>query len=59
MQHDQPEYVTFKSDITVDAQDIADIPSITVGVTSGLWSQITTPDAVGQTISVQTPVPNS
>jgi hypothetical protein len=55
----KPTMVKFDGQVAIDPSSLSGIDAITVGVTSGLWSQTTTPDASSPTINVTIPVPDS
>jgi hypothetical protein len=55
----QPKLVTFRGEITLDEHPEPEIPSITIGLTSGSWFQTSTPNTGDRTIVVQLTVPNS
>jgi heme/copper-type cytochrome/quinol oxidase subunit 2 len=55
----KPTMVKFDGQVAIDPTSLSGIDAITVGVTSGLWSQTTTPDTSSPTIKVTIPVPDS
>lgn|SRR5262245_7592124 len=59
IEHSQPKLVTFKGEVNIDWQSIAEIPSLTVGLTSGSWFHTATPNTGELTIPVEITVPDS
>jgi len=59
IEHSQPAMVTFTGELILEGQSLTDIPSITVGLTSGSWLSTATPGTGERTIPVQIAVPNS
>jgi hypothetical protein len=51
--------VKFREKVDIDPSIIAGINSITVGATSGQWTQSTTPNAANPTVDVSIPLPDS
>ena len=45
--------------VAIDPSIVAGIKSITVGATSGQWTQSATPNAANPTVDVSIPVPDS
>jgi hypothetical protein len=58
MKNRNPKLVKFNGEVQIDPAIAADISTITVGITSGLWSDTSTP-AGGTPISVGISVPDS
>jgi hypothetical protein len=58
IEHGQPKLITFRGEVTLDGQ-AADLPSLTVGLTSGSWFYTATPNTGDLTIPVAITVPNS
>jgi uncharacterized membrane protein len=59
MKDRNPTLVKFEGEISIDPNSIAGINAVTVGVTSGLWSETTTPNAAAPSMNIAISVPNS
>jgi hypothetical protein len=51
--------VNFEGEVAIDPDSVKGINAIMVGITSGLWSQTSTPDTSAPNIKVAISVPNS
>ncbi len=59
MQDREPPLVRFHGKVAIDPSILAGIKSITVGATSGQWTQSATPNAANPSMDVMIPVPDS
>jgi hypothetical protein len=59
MSHRNPTLVKFEGEVTIDQDSIKGMNAVTVGVTSGLWSETDTPNATSPKLNVAISVPNS
>lgn len=59
MEHRNPTLVKFEGEVAIDPASIAGMNAITVGITSGLWSQTETPNGGNQSLKVAISVPDS
>jgi hypothetical protein len=59
MQGREQALVKFRGKVAIDPSIVAGIKSITVGATSGQWTQSATPNAANPTVDVSIPVPDS
>jgi hypothetical protein len=55
----KPTLVKFEGEVAIDPDSIKGINAITVGITSGLWSETSTPNVAAPTVNVAISVPNS
>lgn len=60
MKNRSPNLLTFQGDIAIDSASVSGIDEITVGVTSNLWSDFSTPDSTAPNVKhVTIQVPDS
>jgi hypothetical protein len=59
IEHRDPALAKFEGEITIDPSSLADMNSITVGVTSPLWSQTETTNHADQNLKVAISVPDN